>query len=183
VIREPDWTDDRWCAEVARANAAVETFRVFYRRWCLERFLTWDLPQPLRPEFSGSTILDTFTLSEAGVHIFLPWHLLRDHEFTLRDLAKHLNEARNPAHLKDWLEKGRDELGYLRFSRLYMLYRYRHLAIAARYPGRILGNTEALDYAFAVYMANSGDSDQGTDTIKKARLDLIKRLRLPTRGD
>jgi hypothetical protein len=180
VIREPDWTDERWSEEVTRANAPFEAFRIFYRRWCLERFLTWDLPQPLRPEFSGSTTLDTFTLSEAGVHTFIPWYLLRDKRFTLQDLADHLKGVTNPAHLDGWLKKGPGKLGLVGYSRIYVLYRYLHLAIVARYGERLGGNMEALDRAFAAHLELSDDVAKGAESIKDSRLDLARRLSPPT---
>jgi hypothetical protein len=176
VIRGPDWTDERWCEEVTRVNAPLEAFRIFYRRWCLERFLTWDLPQPLWPELSGSTTLDTFTLSEAGVHVFLPWHLLRDHKFTLQDLQAHLKRTRNPTHLDDWLTKGSNKPGLVAYRRRFLLYRYWHLGIAARYPGRIPGNTEALDRAFAAHLNLSDEVKKGAESIKDSRLELTKKL-------
>jgi hypothetical protein len=182
VVREPHWTEDQWVQEVTRVNAPFEPFWIFYNRWCLEQFVTWDLPQPLRPEFYGFTTHNTFVLSAAGVNLFLPWHLLRDRKFTLQNLAAHLKKINKPTHLEGWLTKGRDKLGLVGYRRLYVIYRYWHLAITTRYPERILGNTEALDRAFAAYMEVSNDSDMGAESIKKIRLKLAKRLSPPTRG-
>jgi hypothetical protein len=73
-----------------------EPFLWFYRRWGLETFVTWDLPLPMGPELQGSTSHETFTMSAAGLNIFLPWHLLRDRKFSLAEVADHLRAWQNP---------------------------------------------------------------------------------------
>ena len=78
-------------------------FHLFYRRWNLSSFLTWDLPLPLRPEV-GVTTLDTFTLSGAGIALFLPWYVAEDGRFSPDEMAAHLRSIHRPAHLAGWLE-------------------------------------------------------------------------------
>jgi hypothetical protein len=173
------WTDQQWRERLAGVDGPIKTFRDFYNRWGLERFETWDLPRPLGPEYYGLTGQDASTLSEAGVTVFLPWHLTRDRALTLQDLTGPLKRARDLRHLRGWVDKGKGDLGYRRYRRLYLLYRYEYLALVARY-GEDLGRKKgALDRAFAWYSEPHGDSKTGAENFKRARLELNKMLGPP----
>jgi hypothetical protein len=140
----------------------------FYRRWGLETFLTWDLPLPLRPALhgaglphtaglpeEGTGLPHTAGLSEAGALVFVPWYVLRDGRFQLKELARHLQDLRNPEHLAGWLETAtakREKLGDTRLRNLLVLYRYQKLAIEARYGGRAGWGVERQDVAFGKYL-------------------------------
>jgi hypothetical protein len=156
-----------------QGGEAYAHFALFYRRWGLETFLTWDLPLPMRPALHGAGLPHTAGLSEAGVHVFLPWYLLRDGRFQLKELARHLQDLRNPEHLAGWLETAtasRGELGDTRLCNLLVLYRYQKLAIAARYAGRAGWGVETQDVAFGKLLGLLPES------ARQVRLHLQKRL-------
>jgi hypothetical protein len=138
----------------------------FYRRWGLETSLTWDLPVPMRPQFFNVPYADAPSLTGAGLVLFLPWHLLRDGQLSLQELAQHLRTERHPAHLEGWLSRGPggQGLGYQRLRQVLVLYCSWGLALAGRYQDRPRGNTERLDRAFARYLR------LGEDSVKKLRL-------------
>jgi len=147
------------------ADPREARFHLFYRRWNLASFLTWDLPLPLRPEV-GVTTLDTFTLAGAGVTLFLPWYVAEDGRFSPHELVDHLKSIRRPAHLKGWLSTpagGGKALGDVRYRHYLVLYRYRGLVLGRRYPDRLGRRTMQLDRAFAGYLGC------GEDTVKKVR--------------
>jgi hypothetical protein len=146
---------------------------LFYRRWGLDRFLTWDLPVPMAPQLFDVLYADSLGLAGAGLFTFLPWYLLRDERLSLRDLAKQHVTAERPAHLEDWLARGsqgKPKLGYQRLHHTFVLYRYRALGLASRYGERLDGHAEQLDRAFAGYLHLSQDS------VKKVRLELARRF-------
>ncbi len=164
VVRKKGWSSERWRTEVATANAPFVPFLLFFRRWGLDTFLTWDLPVPMRPELYGVVTRDTSvlqgpggmsSLADAGVNLFLPWYSLADKGLSLHDFAGPLRTVHNPDHLDGWLSPKKGdvkELGYVRLRRALMLYRYRELVLARRYADRLDGNVEKLDRAFARFM-------------------------------
>ena len=102
-------------------------FHTFYRRWGLERLITWDLPCPLEPGLSGAVTHARATLSEAGLSVFIPWFLLKNKNSQLDELVAQLGIYRNPVHLRGWLEPstgGKRTLGYTRFANLMKLFRF-----------------------------------------------------------
>jgi hypothetical protein len=168
-----------------QGGEAYGRFAHFYRRWGLETFLTWDLPLPMRPALhgaglphtagrpeEGTGLPHTAGLSEAGVHVFVPWFMLRDGRFQLKELARHLQDLRNPEHLAGWLETAttsREELGDTRLRNLLAVYRCK-LAIEGRYGGRPGWEVERQDVAFAKFLGLSVES------ARRVRLHLQKRL-------
>jgi hypothetical protein len=149
---------------VGQEEAVVLTF---YRRWGLHTFLTWEVPVPMQPHFYSVVYQDTVTLGGAGLHLFLPWHLLRDQQLTLRQLASQLRTARHPEHLRGWFSstaEGRKGLGYKRLKNAFVLHWCRKLALAERYGDRLAGHTERLDLALSEFLGLTVDS------VKKVRL-------------
>jgi hypothetical protein len=170
-----------------QGGEAYGRFALFYRRWGLETFLTWDLPLPMRPALHGSGLPHTAGLpeegtglphtaglSEAGVHVFVPWYVLRDGRFQLNELARHLQRLSNPEHLAGWLETEtakREKLGDTRLRNLLVLYRYQKLAIEARYGGRAGWGVETQDVAFGKYLDHFSE-----ESARQVRLHLQKCL-------
>lgn len=141
-------------------------FHRFYRRWGLERLLTWDLPRPLEPELAGIYSYDQFDLNEAGVTFFVPWYLLRDKNIQLGDLVAQLKISRDLSHLKDWLDrdlKAKDAKGITRWATIFEMYRYLCLAIASRYD--LSRRLQKLDIAFGQFLIKD------METIRKLRPD------------
>jgi hypothetical protein len=126
------------------------------------------------PSPGGRAVTQTvLTLSGAGVTLFLPWHLLRDQHFQLREVAKHLRTLYDTDHLDDWLQVGQEgdpKMGFRRYGHLFTLYRYRRLVLEARYASRVRGRQGALDGVFA------GLLGVGAGSVKKLRIN-------PRRGE
>jgi hypothetical protein len=139
---------------------------VFYRRWGLHTFLTWDVPVPIGPQLHHVVHANVIPLGSAGLLLFLPWFLLRDKDLSLETLVPGLRAVRQPAHLKGWLSResgDQQELGYDRLKNLLVLYWCGGLALGGRYVDRLEGNAGRLDQAFATYLG------LGPDSIKKLR--------------
>jgi hypothetical protein len=167
----------RIAAGLTAEEIAKSDFHMFYRRWCLDSFITWDLPLPMLPSLCDAFSYDTFTTPVSGVHLFIPWYLLRNQTLTLRTLADAHKLSLPPTHLKDWLERGTSKYAPKRFRYIAILYRYWHLALAKRFPEKIEGHVQALERAFASYMGEYTNSTVNPETIKKLRLALAKSLK------
>jgi hypothetical protein len=151
----------------------------FYRRWNLDCFRTWDLPLPLDAQLSGLTTHETFTLSSAGVNLFVPWYLCcRGAHIDLRAVVDRLKERDDRDHLSDWFRPTRrvtggepdERHGLVRLARQFWLFRYWHLALRQRYAHQLRGKLEKLDAIFAELL----HTDEGS--IRKARNDLSRHL-------
>jgi hypothetical protein len=156
---------------------AKTEFHIFYRRWCLDSFITWDLPLPMLPSLFDAFSYDAFTTPGSGVHIFIPWHLLRNQTLTLKTLADVRKLSLPPTHLTNWLKLGASEYAPKRLRYIAILYRYWHLALVKRFPKKMKGHVQALDRAFASYMGEYTNSTVDPETIKKLRLALAKSLK------
>jgi hypothetical protein len=155
----------------APVTAARTEMLNFYKRWGLLTFLTWEVPSPMPSQYFEFFFEDIVgSLRGAGLLVFLPWHLLRDDQFSLSQLAKNLRSLQNLDHLQDWYSRsGGDpkKLGYRRLRRRFVLHWCLRLALSARYASRLDGYTERLDKVFAKFL------DVGSDSIKKIRLSLV----------
>jgi hypothetical protein len=133
----------------------------FYDRWSLFTLHTWDFPQPMM-SISGRSDADrSGTLSDAGLHVFLPWYLLRDEQTSLRQIATNMRKIANPDHLDDWFARSAGDqrkLGYKRLKNIFILHCFWKLALADRYGKRLAGRTERMDEAFAFFLSLSAAS-------------------------
>jgi hypothetical protein len=153
-------------------RAACETF---YRRWGLDRMVTWEWPVPMEPDLVGGMLQDVSRLSEAGVVVFLPWYLLRGEKLDVQGLLRRARTACEADHLRDWLHKrtgrGGGAWGDLRLGQVRWLYRFHELVLARRYGPACRRHVQALDRALAVVLGRD------EDTVKKLRLRLKRALR------
>jgi hypothetical protein len=147
----------------------------FYRRWGLDRLLTWDWPVPMEPDLAVGMLRDMPRLSDAGIVVFVPWYLLRGEKLNLQEVAQHARTASEARHLWGWLQKpasqGSEAIGNIRFQRLQSIYRYYQLALIRRYSSASRHNVQRLDRALAKVMGRD------EDTVKKLRLELNRALR------
>jgi hypothetical protein len=147
----------------------------FYRRWGLDRMLTWDWPIPMEPDLDVVMREELHRLTDAGVVLFIPWYLLRGERLNLQGVVQRARAACREGHLRDWLHKapGRrgDELGDIRYERLQWIYRYYGLALMRRYGAACRGHVQRLDRALARVIGRD------EDTVKKLRLELQRLLR------
>ena len=145
----------------------------FYRRWGLDKMITWDWPVPMEPDFSVGMVRDLPLLSEAGLVLFVPWYLLRGDALNLQGVAQNARTACEAEHLWDWLHKhsgGKGEIGDIRFSLLRWIYRFHELVLMQRYGPVCKGHVEQLDQALATVI------NRKVDTVKKLRLELKRIL-------
>jgi hypothetical protein len=147
----------------------------FYRRWGLDRLVTWDWPVPMEPDLAVGLRRDMEVLSEAGVVLFVPWYLLRGEKLNLQRVVQLGRSTCEAKHLRNWLQvqsEGHDDgKGDVRFEHLLQVYRYHDLVFVRRYGPACRGNVQRLDRALAKSM------ERNEDTVKQLRLEL-RRLRL-----
>jgi len=55
----------------------------FYRRWGLDRMLTWDLPSPLNVQLEPTPDQGQLSPTGDGIFLFVPWHLFRGGQLDL----------------------------------------------------------------------------------------------------
>src|SRR5262249_34169103 len=58
---------------------------LFYRKWGIQSFASWQLPIILQPELYSPSLLHLPSVSEAGLLIFVPWYLIRDKGIQMAD--------------------------------------------------------------------------------------------------
>jgi hypothetical protein len=146
-------------------DPAIHDFREFLERWVLAGLLAWDLPCPLTPEFLGVSQLDPRTRFYGGVHLFLPWYLLKDKHFQLQEIAELHGPNVDRRHLRPWFAAAtkNKRVGQKRYGHGLQLYRFWALVLEQRYPERLKGNVEKLRGVFSEYL------ELGTDSVKKLR--------------
>jgi hypothetical protein len=146
-------------------DEAIHHYREFLERWVLAGLLAWELPCPLTPELLGVTGIDPRTRFFGGVHVFLPWYLLKDKHFQLQEIAKLHQPNMDHRHLRPWFATAAKtkQVGQKRFGYGLQLYRFWTLALERRYLDRFQGNVERLHGVFGDYLGVSRDS------IKKLR--------------
>jgi hypothetical protein len=152
----------------------------FFRHWCLDSFVTWDLPLPMRAELVGPSLYYLPNIAGAGLTLFVPWYLLVDQDLQLRDLADHHRGSGATSHLREWLDT-KSAWGYERFGFMLQLYVYLELALKRRYGERVAREIGRLDQAFAQFRAEqeggSRSAVTGADSIRKIRQQMQKRLK------
>jgi len=155
-----------------RPGSCVAACLSFYKRWSLERLLTWDVPVPMEASLSVLMAGELELPAEEGAVLFFPWYLLRGSRLDLRQLGRRLR-LESPAHLRGWVLQGtggpRAAAGDRGYQLLIWLYRC-ELALA-RYPKACARNVERLDEALAEVIK------PGQETVRKLRQRLARALR------
>ena len=129
-----------------------QDFLAFYRRWQLDRLLTWDWPVPMEPDLRGGMLKDYDLLNQSGFVVFVPWYCLRDRKLDLRQLLSRTMSTDIPSHLRSWFAEGRGRRDDLRYERLAWLFRFYSLALKQRYRDRLHRRKDRLDQAFGEVM-------------------------------
>ncbi len=154
---------------------------LFYRKWGIQSFASWELPIILQPELYSPTLVHLSSVSEAGLLMFVPWYLTRDKGIQLADIADLRRERDSPEHLGEWLDKRPKNWGYERYTVMFYLYVYLICGLNRRYPKKTRGHLQALDDAFGTYFARPTQITAGlstnAETIRKIRLEMNRRLR------
>jgi hypothetical protein len=154
----------------------------FYRRWGLHTMLTWELPDPMRPELTVPSLYHLSHVGEAGVLLFVPWYLLRDQDIALREVAEHRQTLSIPPQLEPWVDGVPKNWGHDRYRLMLKLYLIIELCLKRRYGDRLYRKSDRLDRALSRYFsARKGmraPSDRMMETIRKVRFEMNRRLRV-----
>jgi hypothetical protein len=154
-------------------------FMLFYRRWGLESFVTWEIPAPMRWEMASPSFHHLGSVHDAGALVFVPWYLLRNRSLTLYDLLEQKRLFPGMSHLTEWLDGNPPNWGIERYAAMLRLYVFLELALKNRYCERLKRNTNRLDIAFARYFYDESkpmDADRRADAVRKTRQELHRRL-------
>ena len=151
----------------------------FYRRWCIHTLATWDLPVPMRDDIMTSSMYSPSSLDDAGITMFVPWHLLRNKDITLRDIA---NLRGVPNTLRPWVDGKPKNWGPLRSTLLLEIFFYLELALRQRYSDQLSNNWSRIEDALSRYFqarrrVTFSETDSFSESIKKARQELYRRLK------
>ncbi len=127
-------------------------FLDFYQRWGLDRFLTWELPQPMGIVRCEVSELAGQAPPLDGVALLIPWPLLRGEQVDFQESLGRLREERGPAHLVEWLtseQKGEGGRAQITYQGLFFLYRVYELVLFRRYKQACKGRLAFLDASIA----------------------------------
>jgi hypothetical protein len=152
------------------------SFMMFYQKWGIRSFASWELPIPLAPELDGPSLDHIPSISGAGLSIFIPWYLLRDKHIRLDDVTDLKRISVPPKHLTEWLDKRPKNWGYDRYALMLRLYVYRECCLIRRYQRQTRGNMSALDRALGAFLCNRPGSAVVEETVRKVRQELQRRL-------
>lgn len=150
-------------------------FGRFYRRWGLERLLTWDIPLPLDPSVVRPEDRPWPYDQGTGVVVFLPWYLLKGTQFDVSNFVRRLRIGQAPAHLAEWLTQSAGERGRLSgeiaLREKFWLYRTHILVLVRRYAAKCARNLERIEIAMAKSLGRR------EDLVRKLRQSLTRDLR------
>ncbi len=153
----------------------------FYQRWCIHTFANWNLPIPMWAGIATPSFYPLAQVSEAGMALFIPWYLLRDHTFKLHDLDKHERFSKGPDRLEAWFNRNRSRWGHERLGTMLKVYALVELCLKARYADRINRRTEELDYSLSRFLFQGPDTKDApigkVDSIRKIRQEMARRLK------
>jgi hypothetical protein len=146
-----------------KKSAFRNDYRDFCKRWCLNRLVTWELPEPTGP--SGCRLVAGITadLAQQGVGVFIPYGFVNSTNMDLSKLVKELRECTAPEHLRDWVDSGLQErkgAGSKRFARLFAFKHYWEL-IESRHGSRLGKNKEVLKQVLGTFLGDDGWADAG----------------------
>ena len=105
------------------AAAFLGDYRQFCRRWCLQRLVTWDLPQLRNPAWAMSAEQFGEDVPAGGVLLFVPYSFIPHGLVDLSGIAGSTQKQCAPAHLRGWLDSsstGRMGEGADRFAALFL---------------------------------------------------------------
>lgn len=132
-----------------RRDRCAKACLAFYRRWCLDRMLTWELPAPLDARLHHGASESPEMTPDEGVTVRLPWYLLRGGQLDLQAVIHRIRFESAPEHLSEWVhkrsERQGDQAGEISYQRLYWLYRCYELILFRRYRTACENNIERLD--------------------------------------
>jgi len=143
-------------------SAFRNDYRDFCKRWCLNRLVTWDLPEPTGP--SGCRLVAGIIpdLAQQGVGVFIPYGFVNPTEIDLSQLVRDLRTGTAPEHLRDWVDEGLQErrgAGSKRFAQFFAFKHYWEI-IESRRRSRLRKRRTLLKQIFGKFLCSQ---DRYTD--------------------
>lgn len=161
-------------------EAFFQRYGEFCRRWCLDRLITWDLPQPMIPTWGVPKDGVIEDLVATGILLYVPYTFISHGTVDLTEIHREMMSRCPVEHLKGWLDKAspsRFGEGEGRFADLFI---YHHLwaVIEGRYGDRMSGNRTHVNRAIGQFMVddNAYADEEGLAMAKKFRAFRNKRL-------
>ena len=158
----------------------LSAYLLFAQKWNVRKMLTWELPNIINPGLIDPNVVAAHYTGTAGVQLFVPWFMVRDHTITLRDILAAQALTVPLQHLEPWLGKRTKKFGFDRFATMLRLYVYYELALRRRYAEKIERRTAHIDRAFGQFLRNvatrSAQSEAAAETIRRIRLEMQRRL-------
>jgi len=143
-------------------------------KWHLKELTTWELPYPQGPNISSVPFPDSLIVADNDALLHIPATMSVPARNNLRELITDIRRSETPPHLAEWqaiLNRKSDQgLGSRRFAEMLPLHFYRNIVLGGRYPDRIAGHNQAIDYAFARWSNTSKDSIEDLRHIIERRL-------------
>ena len=153
--------------EMSEAEAAFRNhYREFCKKWCLNRLVTWELPEPTGP--SGCRLVAGIIpdLAQQGVGVFIPYGFVNPTEIDLSQLVRDLRAGTAPEHLRDWVDRGLQErrgAGSKRFAQFFAFKHYWEI-IESRHGPRLRKRRTLLKQALGKYLCGEGGWTSPEDT-------------------
>lgn len=154
----------------------------FYRRWGLDRLITWCWPVPMEPDLNTQILSGDQNLCETGITLFIPWYLIRGEAMDLQEFIRGSRLYHCEDHLRGWLEpqpgNQRSAISDIRFRNISWLYRYYFLALSTRYSDRLHRHAGKLDNVFGnAYRDGFGNTHRlSSESIKRLRQEIQRCL-------
>lgn len=169
--------------ESVTAAKFLKAYQGFCRRWCLDRLVTWDLPQPRNPSWSLSKEELCEDASAQGVVIFLPHSFIRHGAIDLADVFAAVQDKCAPQNLRNWLKKdsaSRLGQGEERYASLFLFQHYWKV-IHGRLGNRKIRAATKIKAALGEFLADSASlaNDPGRDVANKIFALMKKRRGCP----
>ena len=141
-------------------------YREFCKKWCLNRLVTWELPEPTGP--SGCRLVAGLApdLAQQGVGVFIPYGFVNPTEIDLSRLVRDLKTGTAPEHLRDWVDEGLQErrgAGSKRFAQFFAFKHYWEI-IESRHGSRLRKRRTLLKQALGKYLCGEGGWTSPEDT-------------------
>jgi hypothetical protein len=148
-----------------KQSAFRNEYRDFCKRWCLNRLVTWEFPEPTGP--SGCRLVAGILpdLAQQGVGVFIPYGFVNPTDINLSQLVGDLRKCTAPEHLKDWVDDGLQErtgAGSQRFARFFAFKHYWEL-IESRHGSRLGKNKDMLNQVLGQFLGDDGWADAGNE--------------------
>jgi hypothetical protein len=141
-----------------KESAFRNDYRDFCKKWCLNRLVTWELPEPTGP--SGCRLVAGIIpdLAQQGVGVFIPYGFVNPTKIDLSQLVKNLRGCTAPEHLRDWVDEGlqaRKGAGSKRFAQFFVFKHYWEI-IESRYGEWLWKKKGGLKHILGKFLCGEG---------------------------